>query len=739
MSSATLLSSAAGVFRRKLWLPALLFFVDLFAMPIYLAMRLQDYLDPARGYRDPLLRAADFVEEFFSMANLAVILPLLCAAFFAAVLCFSYLHDRRQVDFYHSQPVRRERLFAEHFLAAAAAVLLPYLANLLLSLIVTIAMGCGAYLSCGLVLSGLGAHFLFTLVILAMGALAAVLSGNGLVHALVSLVLLGFGPALVGIYQWLRGALQPAWYSYLTDWETLLARSSPAARYLSLSGTTYGRPGAYSLGIGEALLTVLLLAVLLACALLLYRRRPSEAAGRALAFPVSRPVLKYPLMLLAMALFAMTLHEIGDNQNFVWYYVGAVLGGFLAAQIMEIIYRFDFHAISRKLLPMLLAIAVFCGVSLLLEKDVFGYNTYVPQQGVVAADVQFMSSRLFDHEDYLGVSSALLDVSAGDNLRRGHCEDPAAVAAAISLANKLAIPKTPGETADVIYDERGRTLTVSAAIRFYLENGRTVTRNYQGYVDLRAAREEIAALYSDPVFLDSQYVLFRHDPAQVRLSEVYSYEDATISYYYDEGVASPDDLARNERMNMDTGELLRVYRAELLAIPAELRFSEAPIGQLSFYLFERDPGALSLEWTRSDSYYYGNSARLGYRVFEYPLYSTMTETLALLETLGYDAAFWQFQPDQAVRAEIYHYAMDSKEVAVDALASDAYHYPQTREQSRSIVTDPAEIAALAAATVPAAALDRGLIAYNGNTEVAIIYEDTLGNTNYQYRYYPIYP
>ena len=166
MNSATLLSSAAGVFRRKLWLPALYFFAFLFVMPIRLAMTLQNYLDPARySSSEALLRAAEraelYTREFFSAGD-GVLVLLIFAAFFTMPVFFAYLHDQRLIDFYHSLPVRRERLFAEHFLAALAAVVLPYLINLLLSLAVAAALGTGG-LSAGAVLAGCASHLLLLL------------------------------------------------------------------------------------------------------------------------------------------------------------------------------------------------------------------------------------------------------------------------------------------------------------------------------------------------------------------------------------------------------------------------------------------------------------------------------------------------------------------------------------------------------------------------------------------------
>ena len=55
---------------------------------------------------------------------------------------FVYLHNKRQVDFYHSQPVSRKRRFLVFWFNGIVVFLAAYLINMILGMIVAVAFGC---------------------------------------------------------------------------------------------------------------------------------------------------------------------------------------------------------------------------------------------------------------------------------------------------------------------------------------------------------------------------------------------------------------------------------------------------------------------------------------------------------------------------------------------------------------------------------------------------------------------
>ena len=72
---------------------------------------------------------------------------IILGAVIAGTAVFYYLHNRQRTDFYHSLPLSRTKLFTINYTAGALLVLLPYVINILFTLIVVAANGYFGYLN----------------------------------------------------------------------------------------------------------------------------------------------------------------------------------------------------------------------------------------------------------------------------------------------------------------------------------------------------------------------------------------------------------------------------------------------------------------------------------------------------------------------------------------------------------------------------------------------------------------
>ena len=139
-------------------------------------------------------------------------------------------------------------------------------------------------------------------------------------------------------------------------------------------------PSAIGLLIGYAVAAI----VITVLALFLFRIRKSERAGTALAFnPIKLPVKIIICVVMGTAfaeIFKMLVYE-----SELWFWVGLVLGTVIFHCVVEIIYAFDFRAIVRKPLQMVIILAVLAVGLLLMQKDVFGYDKWLPDEGSIAA------------------------------------------------------------------------------------------------------------------------------------------------------------------------------------------------------------------------------------------------------------------------------------------------------------------------------------------------------------------
>ena len=79
------------------------------------------------------------VGEMLGGQNVFVKLAVIILAVTCGVSMFAYLHNRRKVDFYHSLPISRSRLFAVDYATGALCALVPYLVLHALSIVIATA------------------------------------------------------------------------------------------------------------------------------------------------------------------------------------------------------------------------------------------------------------------------------------------------------------------------------------------------------------------------------------------------------------------------------------------------------------------------------------------------------------------------------------------------------------------------------------------------------------------------
>lgn len=721
MKSATWLYNVRAALKRQAWFTALVSVVLLFSFTISAALRTEQELKSVTGINfDP-----EQLSRIFGYNYAGVAIPLLIAAFAAGIVFFGYLHQGKQVDFYHSLPISRVKLFWANYAAGAAAALLPWLANLLLTLIIMTALGAGPYLDSALLFAGIGGHVLCFLAIYSLTVLAMLLTGHRLVGGLLGLVFLGFAPLALVLFTWLGEKFYPTWYCNLINWDWWLAHSSPAARYISLltGDYQYGR-----LSVGDIYTLLALIGAVLFSCLFFYARRPSETASRALAFPASRIVFKYPLMLLAMAGMGVALYEIGDS-SWVWYMIGAGLGGIILSQMVEIINVFDFRAIKTRLLPLLISLALFCSVSLLGIYDVTGYNDFVPEADQVT-QVEIVLPGLDIANDYLlnsygsndGQRQAqlrYLDITEAGRLERGALTSRESISAAVKIARLLVQQRNAPDNVEIDRD-RSRT---GAYIRYTLNDGTVKTRAYtinEIYVTDIAA--ELDAIYAEERFRQGQYSLFSYPADQVVLSGYYVYED------YQDGYVS---LLNDVNVScLEASGLLAVYQKELTALTAQDLRDKTPIGQLEFRLYTSLPTQAEANGSRPC------------REFDYPLYASMSGALAAMAALPEGAvqpASWFPRYDEVVQAQLLT-GLDQVE---DSKKYGDVYYPTATVESRDaqdggeeeLITDPAHLRELIDNTHPEAAGSGGFHERDYSRELIVTYRNRYGETYSQTRWF----
>ncbi len=413
-----------------------------------------------------------------------IILAITCG-----VSMFAYLHNRRKVDFYHSLPISRSRLFAVNYATGALCALVPYLVLHVLSIVGACAMGFGGAVNASLI-GVIVSNVIFFFLLYAMAAVTTIVCGNTIIALLLGLWVY-FGPTLTtALWQGLKGMFFQTYTPDVSMTSLLFCNKfAPLIEYFAVNGAkmsgsaaetasnyassaigTIINPGlqtaqsAIGLLIGYAVAAI----VITALALFLFRIRKSERAGTALAFnPIKLPI-KIIICAVMGTAFAEVLQMLAYESK-LWFWVGLVLGTVIFHCVVEIIYAFDFRAIVRKPVQLVIILAVLCAGLLTMQFDVFGYDKWLPDEGSIeaAAPTEF-------------------NVDAGILL-----SEPENIAATRQLA-VLGVESLNQTSED-------DTPTIYTVIAFQMKNGQVKTRAYN-----LPSTDEVLALEKQ-VFQSAEY------------------------------------------------------------------------------------------------------------------------------------------------------------------------------------------------------------------------------------------
>ena len=625
----------------------------------------------------------DFTRDMlrmYSMKGGALAFMLTIAAVVLAASGFAYLHSKKKTDFYHSLPIRREMLYAVTCLNGFLYMAVAYLGFLTVAAVMIRVKG--VPFDWGSLYLASVEHLCFFALVYMTAILSMLLTGNLVVGLLGTGVLFSWGPV---ICMTISAYFLEYFTTFYGDDSFLLAlseRTSPVAWYVKACMSS--QPGRM------ALWAMLAAAVLFLLGMLLYRRRPSEAAGHAMAFPITEPIIRFliavPSSLLLGAMFHLVMCEDG------WTVFGLVCGLLLVSCIIEIIYHFDFKSLFAHKRQLLVS-AVFVGVVFAIFRfDLFGYDRYLPATEKLAsggiycdlldpdATSQYHSTVEYT-EGWYGVtfdampSSTLADemqISDDQGLELLHTIAAQGVHDAAQARDRFL--QGGGRSYDL---EEGDAAFHNVTIAWHLRNGRTVYRSYR--VNVSGVRAALEAVYDLDAYKTAMYPVLSLTADDV----------AGINY------KEEDECSHVKLSGADMkAALLAAYQAELKALTSETRAHEMPIAEIQFKTNEnqaliqklRDEGG---NYTLFNHYYY------------YPIYPSFTKTIALLRACGVEVGGMVTPEKTASITLSYQGVSVSEEEMAPAdteLGQRQRKYLSDDRRAMLTVTDPEQIREILAAS-----------------------------------------
>jgi|GEM_PF-1239026 len=513
-------------------------------------------------------RAADNVRETM-VINLVFMFIL---GIYFGIITLGYMMKRRSAHFYHALPQKRETLYTTSVVSALFCALIGGVATLLIS---TVQLASYSLLR-GEILAVLGIllfkNIVYFLVSYSITVFAGSFSGNGLVQALMSLVIM-FYPIATYAGVVLTRSLNATyfWESYYYS-EEILQWLSPAF----YAGINY-------LGMLRFLPTLfafLAITVLLLGGMAIYSKRAIENSGKPIVFQKLGTVLKFLLMFTVTMFSGLFFHAIGSSLFHMLF--GYTCGAWLSFMLFNTILAKSPKAMFKGMKGIAIFALVFTLFLAVTAFDVFQLDTYVPDENNLSHAKIKVSNAEFDNTEF---------------------DDPAMLAALSTVLQNQRDNNKAG-VVPPISDSKTR-FTVNAVM--YTKLGIPFARRY--YVSkYTEGAEEFLTLYADDARMQAEYT---------KISDTV---DRLIAGGYSADLRVNGDLKERK---IDLVTFWNLYKEEFGTANYE-RLSKPVVATVEFYEIW-DPARLENYYSLYD---FGD---LEYAWTELAVYTDMTKTIRYLD------------------------------------------------------------------------------------------------------------
>ena len=617
--------------RHRSWLAVFSALVLFLAMPVYSAI----YIDGMKGAQTVPGNTSAFITQ-----NIRAIFPglingqnamIVCyIIFLLAVLCaatgYGHIHSREKLDFYHSLPLRRMQWFSISYLSGILIFLIPYLINSFLIIAIGNMNGIlNSALAVSSLIAVLGGCLVF-LLIYTTCVLAMTLTGRTVTALLAGVFLIVSPLFILTTIESLEQEFFAAYYAppgkaFFVNLSELLSPLGLSSKLLTCTGTYFpASAGSELTGITlpELLIPlaagIIMTVLFLILSAVLYRKYPSEAAGNALAFPRSAPVLKVLACIPGAFIITDMIHAFTGMSLEKWFFPLSILTVLILTLFVEYIYRMDLRAIWRGWKSTLISIAGVAAIVSVLQFDLIGYDSYMPDEDNVARisilPDSFSNYFIYpseygpDSEIYLGFYVPEEDTALACSLAETGLRN---------AENGIEVPNTWEYSESESSDEK----YMKTLFRFQLDSGRVIYRQYP--LNREQLVPDVRSLLENKEFRKTIYPVF-----QLNRDDVYSIN-------FSDSYQVPVELNLTDEQR---SQLLDAYEQDLLAADASTLTEGTAIGSLEINIYDPfQPGTEALQNGMTADSVLGSPNLVGLSGFD--LYPEYTNTLEFLENLGY--------------------------------------------------------------------------------------------------------
>ena len=489
--------------KRRLWSLALSIIANFFALPVFAALCISIY---DQRMIEELTNIADAREAFLYTVtgggNIPVLLVAGALALINGLNGMVYLHSREKTDLYYGLPVKRGVIFNAAYLNGILSFAIPYVIMMAVAAVFGYARSYFLLPSIPVMLFGMLYVLVMYIAMYTLVVFAAVICGNTVVSIFMSALIMFYLPLW---YLATTGYSMTFFTNYYNKDNGFWRFLSPAMAYIWFCMEKMSNhmvaPNKNFVPMAVSAMVVMAVSAVIVYLLsfLLIRKRPAEAATKAIAFRWMKPVIKILLMIIGTMLFALIMAQVSSGKRFGWIIFGYVAGIVLIQAVCEIVFEFDFKACVKHPVSFIIGAALTAGVMSVFMFDLCGYDSYIPAENEVKSaavccynidtGVEYInrdSGYYLSTDDYRLENMYLTD-NIGDviTLARDGVEFSKRV-----HGDRLAYINRGGNGSPEA-EEYENKIYASFVIAFRLKNGYTVYRNY--YIDL-SQDEQMQAL-----------------------------------------------------------------------------------------------------------------------------------------------------------------------------------------------------------------------------------------------------
>lgn len=608
--------------KRKMWLLVLAVLVFFVSFPV-VTMLWMDNIGRYTSYLSDYeiqQRAKDAFFVLLGYENIWMVVITTVGAVLCGIFSFSYLYKKKKVDFYHSIPVRREKLFFVSYLNGLLIYIVPYFITILICVLIGSRYVPIDSVVWGVVLREFGVQVLYYLLLYHTTILASILAGNMFGCLFLNGIAQFYIIFVYGIFIGYCGNYFDTYTSFSENFYGNVISFSPIVAFFRGIERLSGGNALYILRLNEGdvsiklyLMQCFLVAILiLGIAVYLYRIRSSEMSGKAIAFKKIQPVIRILLVIPSAMTGGLIFENLTDYNKIGWMLFGILFAAFLGHGVIEVLYQSDIRGMFSQKIQLAGTIVITVGIALAFRNDWFGYDSYVPKMEKI--------------------ESAAISINGIGNEAGYIIED--SMGGSYTISSSTYVMERMKLTGDLL-----PVVQQLMSLGAYAQEERTdrLSTNWVDfYVKVRLkGGKEVVRFYS--VSLDSAYDLLN------TVFQSQEYKEKTYAYFLEHGMEAEVEIGGmtdwQELSKKESVEFLEIYQKELMALTLDDLRDYPAIGRVNYEIMDKNE-------------------RARYRGGELSLYPAMTESLDYLEKIGIlekDIFLVQPKAEDIVALQIWDY------------------------------------------------------------------------------------